>query len=658
MKWLITLSLVCIMVAPAYAQSDSLQYGSMSGHVYDDSTMAPILGAHVVAYGNSSGDAYTDSAGYYQIVGLLPGQYFVEASASGYSPATRDSVAVNEGQNTPNVDFWLESYGAPQHGSMSGHVYEDSSGIPIPGAHVVAYGNGSGDAYTDSTGYYEIDSLVEGIYFVEASASGYWPATKDSVVVNEGQNTPDVDFWLEPYGGPQYGSMSGHVYDDSTMAPILGAHVVAQGQSWGDAYTDSTGYYCIVDLLPGGYFVEASASGYEPAMLDSIPVYAGQNTPDVTFYLTPYTDSLTGIAGCVTNSYTNDPIMNALVTAINPYGSYEANTNYYGEYFIECPEGYYIVKASAVGFLPATYPDSVVVNEGHITNDVDFALEPTDTVDYGGIIGTILDAVSGLSIPYAQVYASGANGQGQDYANSSGMYLISVASGQYTVRAAAAGYYPATYPSSVTVDSGQYTTDIDITLWPTDTCGLAGFIGDGETGLMIPGADITATGPSGTVQVETNVQGDYLFDNLEDGVYHLHIEANGYQSVDYPDAILVSNGLIKSFVCPPLYPETAVEEGSQFSSEKINLVCYPNPFRDKTEIVFSANLPAKNMELQVYDAAGRCVRTFRPESSSRGSVRITWDGTDDHGDALPKGVYFYELKIDNARVTKKVILLQ
>jgi len=63
---------------------------------------------------------------------------------------------------------------------------------------------------------------------------------------------------------PDYGSISGFVRDANTGLLILYAHVIAQGLSLGDAYTDSTGAYQITELEPGGYVVRASASGYYP----------------------------------------------------------------------------------------------------------------------------------------------------------------------------------------------------------------------------------------------------------------------------------------------------------------------------------------------------------------------------------------------------------
>ncbi len=77
------------------------------------------------------------------------------------------------------------------------------------------------------------------------------------------------------------------------------------------------------------------------------------------------------ISGVVTDSVTGNPIVGARVSVMR--GGY-AITNQNGEYTIEnLRPGSYQVKASAAGFSPKIYPEPVVVIEGQITPNINFA---------------------------------------------------------------------------------------------------------------------------------------------------------------------------------------------------------------------------------------------------------------------------------------------
>ena len=94
---------------------------------------------------------------------------------------------------------------------------------------------------------------------------------------------------------------------------------------------------------------------------------------------------------------------------------------------------------------------------------------------------------------------------------------------------------------------------------------------------------------------------------------------------------------------------------------------YPNPFTTKTEFMFEHNLSCASLDVQVqvYTISGRLVKTIHKYISSNGfrESGIEWDGLDDFGDRLAKGVYVYRLKISNsenqsAEKTEKLVILR
>ena len=84
---------------------------------------------------------------------------------------------------------------------------------------------------------------------------------------------------------------------------------------------------------------------------------------------------------------------------------------------------------------------------------------------------------------------------------------------------------------------------------------------------------------------------------------------------------------------------------------------FPNPFNPSTEIFYA--LAAKvQVELVVYDAAGRTVRTLVQEAQPAGRYGVRWDATDDSGHRVASGIYHYRLKAGSFEETRKMVLLK
>ncbi len=84
---------------------------------------------------------------------------------------------------------------------------------------------------------------------------------------------------------------------------------------------------------------------------------------------------------------------------------------------------------------------------------------------------------------------------------------------------------------------------------------------------------------------------------------------------------------------------------------------FPNPFNPVTTITFGLK-EIGQVRLNVYDAAGRLVRTLLDETRSAGNYEMTWNGLDNVGNRVSSGVYFYRLKTAEFIETKKMILLK
>lgn len=84
---------------------------------------------------------------------------------------------------------------------------------------------------------------------------------------------------------------------------------------------------------------------------------------------------------------------------------------------------------------------------------------------------------------------------------------------------------------------------------------------------------------------------------------------------------------------------------------------YPNPFNPATQIAFS--VPARStVELAVYNTAGQRISTLIAEDVEAGSHEVTWRGTNEAGEPVTSGVYFYQLKTGNETLTRRMVLLK
>ena len=92
--------------------------------------------------------------------------------------------------------------------------------------------------------------------------------------------------------------------------------------------------------------------------------------------------------------------------------------------------------------------------------------------------------------------------------------------------------------------------------------------------------------------------------------------------------------------------------------EITNVLNYPNPFVNYTEFWFNHNRPFETLEvqIQVFTVTGKVVWTKNQIINTDGflSRDIVWDGKDDFGDRIGKGVYVYKITVNSTLSNKRV----
>jgi hypothetical protein len=84
---------------------------------------------------------------------------------------------------------------------------------------------------------------------------------------------------------------------------------------------------------------------------------------------------------------------------------------------------------------------------------------------------------------------------------------------------------------------------------------------------------------------------------------------------------------------------------------------YPNPFNPNTTIKFAVPY-TYNITLEIYDMLGRKVKTLVNGLYEPGEYRVVWDGTNEAGNLVSSGIYFYQLKAGNILISKKMMLVK
>ena len=90
-----------------------------------------------------------------------------------------------------------------------------------------------------------------------------------------------------------------------------------------------------------------------------------------------------------------------------------------------------------------------------------------------------------------------------------------------------------------------------------------------------------------------------------------------------------------------------------------NVLNYPNPFINYTEFWFNHNSSTPlNVTIQIFTISGRLVKTILgttdPNENNSFSRDFYWDGRDDFGDKVGKGVYIYKLNARSESINKSV----
>lgn len=134
----------------------------------------------------------------------------------------------------------------------------------------------------------------------------------------------------------------------------------------------------------------------------------------------------------------------------------------------------------------------------------------------------------------------------------------------------------------------------------------------------------------------------YPLYNLKEGRYQIRVKA--WDVANNP-----SDG----------YTEFVVANSAEIALQRV--LNYPNPFTDFTCFQFDHNLAGQEMDVlvQIFTVSGRLVKTLEERVLGDGALRlddcVRWDGRDEYGDRLARGVYLYKVKVRSVSTGNSVL---
>tara|TARA_Y100000590_G_scaffold249156_2_gene279958 strand:+ start:2891 stop:4120 length:1230 start_codon:yes stop_codon:yes gene_type:complete len=84
---------------------------------------------------------------------------------------------------------------------------------------------------------------------------------------------------------------------------------------------------------------------------------------------------------------------------------------------------------------------------------------------------------------------------------------------------------------------------------------------------------------------------------------------------------------------------------------------YPNPFNPATTISYEL-LESNHVRVDIYDMAGRKVRTLVNQNQGAGNWSIRWNALNDRGQTVAAGMYFYKIESGGELKSNKIVLLK
>ncbi|MCX6676664.1 MAG: hypothetical protein NTU95_01800 [Methanothrix sp.] len=489
----------------------------ISGYKYNVCNGLPLSGWQIEVFNSSTsalmGTATTNSTGYWQVCGLVPGDYIVyETLQPGWVPAGDPRHYVRlECDNVTGVNF----VNTPLL-CIEGRKTNNCDGDGLPGWEIIL-SNSSGIVSrnsTNATGYYRFCGLEPGLYQVCETLQPGWMAVGDTCqdVPLECDNATGVNFVNTPLL-----CISGYKLDNCDGALPGWTITLTNGSYTTSQTTDGNGKYQFCGLYPSPYTLsEDSKPGWRLVSAPSPVTLTCSNASFQNFT----NQKLLCISGYKLDACTKAGLPGWTVTLSNGTYTVSKTTDVTGRYeFCGLMPGAYTVRETIrSGWIASTSPvlSLNLLCNANLTNQ-NFTNTKTLCIS-----GYKKDSCNGLGLPGWTVTLSNGTYTVSKTTDGSGRYeFCGLMPGAYTVRETIkSGWIASTSPVlSLTLTCSANLTNQNFT--NTKTLCISGYKLNNCTKAGISGWTITLSNGTYTVSQVTATKGKYEFCGLMPGDYTL-----------------------------------------------------------------------------------------------------------------------------------------
>ncbi len=522
--------------------------GTITGYARLDITNAVLPEITVTAKNVGTGQFVsgsprkTTSEGKYSFYDLIPGEYTITASGTGYTEVTRTCYIKTDGTADPVSTDLILSY-SMQSSMIEAYVVDaaTNAGVNLATIKLFKYVGGIWDdlgktTLSNGSGYFAFSDVNPGLYRVTISKSDYVDRDFAITIREDGTKDPAMPkIILTPVAQAVVGNVVGTVKLDTTGQVLPEIYVSLKNSSnahvtGSPLKTTADGKFGFYGLVPGTYTLNASGTSFTSVTRTCYILSNGTTDPSSTI-LTLSRDPATGnIIGYV--KYGTTPLPEISVRILDstdtPLASSPFITTQDGKFAAnDLGAGVYTISIDDPKYAPATRTVYIASN-----GTVDPA---TTNISLTKVTGTLSGYVrnSSTNAALAEVWVSVKGSDGQNAASpmlttAEGRYYFSnLLPDTYTLNASAPGYLTATRTVYIREDgtTDPTTTTLFITPDPSVVGTIVGYVRLASTSAALPEIDVKLY--KGLVQVgndiRTTSEGKFLFENLQPDTYTITV---------------------------------------------------------------------------------------------------------------------------------------
>jgi len=179
---------------------------------------------------------------------------------------------------------------------------------------------------------------------------------------------------------------------------------------------------------------------------------------------------------------------------------------------------------------------------------------------------------------------------------------------------------------------------------PSFAGSVCGTVRDANTLAPVPQAAIFLFDNTNTytgLYAGTDVAGHYCVNNVPDGTYTLQVKVNDYITATVTGVEVTTT----TGVDVDLHPRFGLAQP------------WPNPASSTVNFRLAA-APDSQVDLNVYDVAGRRVYGWRGRVSAAGDRTLEWNLRDFNGTELQSGIYFVRLHSADGTLVRRFVRLR